>query len=61
MNTDVIAEQLSDAVTTLDTSYNEYSAKLKADYVALSSDVNEAVITINSLGTLVDTINGEII
>lgn len=61
LNTDVIAEQLSDAVNTLDTSYNEYSAKLRADYVALSSDVNDAVITINSLGSLADSINGEVI
>ena len=61
LNTDVIAEQLNSAITDLDSSYNEYSAKLQASYVTLSSDVNDAVITIKNLGTLADEINGEIV
>ena len=61
LNTDVIAEQLSGAIADLDNSYNEYSAKLQASYVALSADVNEAVVTIQNLGTLADEINGEVI
>ena len=61
LNTDVIAEQLSGAITELDASYNDYAARLQASYVTLSSDVNEAVVTIQSLGTLADSINGEVI